>query len=98
MDKWSLAFIHNHRDQIISISFLHCAHNLRIFGSYVRGDQISDGDLDLLADIDPDRNLLDQVVIIRELEEFLNMNVDPAESTCFHKYIRSSVLSDAIPL
>jgi len=98
MENTGLDFIKSRREMILSIACLHGAHNLRIFGSYARGDERSDSDLDILADIDPDRSLLDQVALIRELQELLNMNVDLVEPACLHSFIRESILSEAIPL
>lgn len=94
----SLREILNHRDEIISIAKSHGADNIRIFGSFIRGEQRADSDLDLLADIDEGRNLLDQVALIRELEDFLQIKVDIVEPECLHWYIREKILHEAVPL
>ena len=86
------------RDTIVTIAQSHVAHNIRVFGSYVRGEQNPDSDLDLLADIDPDKSLLDQVALIRELEGLLNIKVDLVEPGCLHWYIKDAIMQEAIPL
>ncbi|MFH0967662.1 MAG: nucleotidyltransferase family protein [Methanobacteriota archaeon] len=98
MEEQGLSFIYSQKESILAIAHLHGAHNVRIFGSYARGDQKPESDLDLLADIDNDRSLLDQVALIRELEDLLNITVDLVEPACLHWYIKDTILSEAIPL
>jgi len=98
MEYPDLSFIRAYRENILTIAHHHGAHNLRVFGSYVRGSQRPESDLDLLADIDDDRSLLDQAALIRELEELLHVTIDLVEPACLHWYIRDKILSEAIPL
>ncbi|NLV26192.1 MAG: nucleotidyltransferase family protein [Methanomicrobiales archaeon] len=93
-----LADIQAVRDKIVAIALSHGAHNIRIFGSFIRGEQKPDSDLDLLADIDPDKSLLEQAALIRELEELLNIKVDLVEPACLHWYIKDAIMQEAIPL
>lgn len=86
------------KDEIIAVAQSHGAHNIRIFGSFVRGDQRAESDLDLLADIDPDKSLIDQAALIRELEELLGIKVDLVEPVCLHRYIKDAIMQEAIPL
>jgi hypothetical protein len=86
------------REDILSIASSHGAFNIRVFGSYIRGEQKPDSDLDLLADIDCNKSLLDQAALIRELEEFLDLKVDLVEPTCLHWYIKDIILKEAVPL
>jgi predicted nucleotidyltransferase len=86
------------RDEIIAIAESHGAHNIRIFGSFVRGEQKGESDLDLLADIDPDRSLIEQAALIRELEELLHLKVDLVEPDCLHWFIKDTIMQEAIPL
>lgn len=87
-----------YRDEILAIARSHGAHNIRIFGSFVRGEQGPDSDLDLLADIDTDRSLIDQAALIRELEELLHMKVDVVEPICLHLFMKDKIMQEAIPL
>ena len=86
------------REEIIAIAMTHGAYNIRIFGSFVRGEQKKDSDLDLLADIDPDKSLIDQAALIRELEELLHIKVDLVEPDCLHWFIKDTVMQEAILL
>ena len=86
------------REEIIAVAKDHGAHNIRIFGSFVRGEQKKESDLDLLADIDPDKSLIDQAALIRELEELLHIKVDLVEPDCLHWFIKENIMQEAIPL
>ncbi|MFH0968044.1 MAG: nucleotidyltransferase domain-containing protein [Methanobacteriota archaeon] len=92
------SLVSSHRDEIISIARRHGAHNIRIFGSYVRGEERHGSDLNLLGDIDPDKSLLDQVALIQDLEAVLNIHVDVVESQYLHWFIKEKVLFEAVPL
>jgi len=92
----SLVFAH--RDEIISIAKRHGVHNIRIFGSYARGEERPGSDLDLLVDIDPDKSLLEQVALIQDLEAVLRIQIDIVEPQCLHWFIKEKVLAEAVPL
>ena len=49
-----------------------------IFGSYARGDNHADSDLDLLADFDAGAKLLDLIFLQQFLEDKLGCRVDVA--------------------
>ena len=50
-------------------------NKLALFGSYARGDQRSDSDVDILVEVDPSIGL-DFVTLANKLEELLQMSVD----------------------
>lgn len=47
-----------------------------IFGSYVRGEQSEDSDVDILVELPKGNSLLDLVRLERKLKEVLDKNVD----------------------
>jgi predicted nucleotidyltransferase len=47
-----------------------------VFGSYARGEQLADSDLDILIDFDTNVNLLDLIGLEQELSEQLGIKVD----------------------
>lgn len=57
-----------------------------------------ESDLDLLADIDPDRSLIEQAALIRELEELLHLKVYLVEPDCLHWFMKDTIMQEAIPL
>ena len=53
--------VKDRREEILRIAARHGAHNVRVFGSVVRGEARPDSDVDFLVDMDPGRTLLDMV-------------------------------------
>ena len=74
------------------------ATNLRVFGSFARGTQQKDSDLDLLIDLEPGRSLLDIVAIQQDIEDALGLRVDVVTERSLSPHIRDAILHDAIPL
>jgi len=69
-----------------------------VFGSYARGEQKKNSDIDLLVDA-PDRiGLLGMVALKLELEAALKCKVDLVEYDCIKPIIKESVLSAQIPV
>jgi len=83
------------RDEIIRISALRGAKNIRIFGSAVRGTARSDYDIDFLVDLDPDRSLFDLGGLLMELQQLLGREVDVVTEQGLHWYIRDQILAEA---
>ena len=51
-----------HRLEILRIARSHGARRIRVFGSFARGEEGPDSDLDVLVELEPGRDLLDIVV------------------------------------
>lgn len=86
------------RSQIITIAEQHGAYNLRVFGSVARGEARIDSDVDFLVEFLPQRNLLDRIGLIQDLEELLGRKVDVAKLSNLPDDIRSTVSVEAIAL
>ncbi len=86
------------RTQILAIAEQHGAYNLRVFGSVARGEATLDSDVDFLVDFLPQRNLLDRIALIQELEELLGRKVDVAKLPNLPDEMRASVIKQAILL
>ena len=71
-----------------------------IFGSYVRGEQKSDSDIDILVTLtDPPRiSLLDLVDLQYYLSDLLEMEVDIAVKGNLRKRIGQRILSEVQPV
>lgn len=94
----SLNDLRSRREEILSLAEKHGAHNVRVFGSVIRGENTPESDIDFLVAIDDDRSLLDHIALVRELEELLNCKVDVVSEDGLHKLIRNRVLSEGIAL
>jgi predicted nucleotidyltransferase len=86
------------RDRILSIASHHGAHNVRIFGSFARGDQTESSDLDVLVELAPDRSLMDLGGLLMALQEEVGIRVDVATERMLRPEIRSRALAEAVPL
>ena len=65
-----------HRDAIIALALRHKASNVRVFGSAVRGEDVSGSDIDLLVRFAADADVFDLADLIAELEELTGLHVD----------------------
>jgi uncharacterized protein len=92
------ATINLKRQQILDIAARHGASNVRVIGSYARGEQSAESDLDLLIDLEPGRSLIDHVAIAQDLEDLLGRPVDVIEAHALHALIRDRVVQEAVPL
>lgn len=86
-----------HRDETIDIARRHKAHNVRVFGSAVRGEDTPDSDLDLLVDLDPGATLFDLAEFRADMVELLGVEVDIVPSGASGR-IMDHILSEAVPL
>lgn len=64
-----------------------------LFGSYVRGDNAEDSDIDILVDLPRGKTLLDLVRLERNFEEVLGKKVDVVEYEGLNPLIKDSILS-----
>ncbi len=69
-----------------------------IFGSYARGDNNADSDLDLLVDLEHGADLFDLVGLQQFLEDRLGCKVDVVSKRALREEIRSTVLNEMISL
>jgi len=86
------------RKEILRIAARHGAHNVRVFGSVVRGEAAADSDVDFLVRLDDDRSLIDHIALIRELEDLIGCRVDVVAEDALHRVIRARVLAEGVPL
>jgi len=67
-----------------------------IFGSYARGEQNKNSDIDILADIPKNINLFDFVGIKLELEDNLGKKIDLVEYKAVKPMIKERILNEEI--
>ncbi|MBX7132368.1 MAG: nucleotidyltransferase family protein [Fimbriimonadaceae bacterium] len=86
------------RETIKTIALRYGASNLRVFGSFARGEGREDSDLDLLVDMEQNRTLLDTVGLVQDLSEALGRRVDVVTEPALHRLLRKRILNEARPL
>ena len=69
-----------------------------VFGSYVRGEQGVDSDLDLLAEIVRPISLLELIGAELYLREVLGLNVDLVPKRSLREELREAILTEAVAL
>ena len=65
-----------------------------IFGSYARGEETKDSDIDILVEID--RSLLDLVGLEMDLKKALKIKVDLLTYGGISPYLRDKILSEEV--
>ena len=63
-----------------------------IFGSYVRGEQNADSDIDILVDLPRGKSLFDLVGLQQDLEETLKNKVDVITYEGIHPLLKNYIL------
>ena len=86
------------RDEILRLSTVHGAKNVRIFGSVARNEAGEESDIDFLVDLEPGRSLLDLGGLLVDLEQLLTRKVDIVTERGLHWYLRDKIIKEARPL
>jgi predicted nucleotidyltransferase len=90
--------IKSQRDKITELAEKRGVRNIRVFGSYARGDADENSDLDLLVTMDEDRSLLDRIGFMHDVEDLLHIKVDVVNENALHHSIREEVIKDGVLL
>ena len=72
--------------------------NIGIFGSYVRGEQQKESDVDILVDFTGSISLLNFVHLENELSELLGVKVDLVMKTALKPRIGRHILEEVVPV
>ena len=86
------------REEILRTAAKHGAHNVRVFGSFARGDSRPDSDVDFLVDFERGRGMFDIGGMLLDLEALLGRKVDLVEPGGLHWYVKDQILEEAVPL
>ena len=70
--------------------------NIGLFGSYIRGEQSSESDIDLLIDFEPEKENFDNFMAVYDLFEkiFKNEKVEVVTKNGLSPYIVPKILSE----
>lgn len=86
------------REDIQRIAARHGAYNVRVFGSFARGEAGPQSDLDLLISVGPKTTPWFPGGLVADLEQLLDRRVDVLTENGLSPLIRDRVLSEAVPL
>ena len=86
------------REEVLAVARRRGATNVRIFGSFARGDGDESSDIDVLVDLEPGRSLFDLGGLLSDLEELLGRPVDVVTEKSLKPRIRDRVLGESVPL
>lgn len=72
--------------------------NIGLFGSYLRDEQSSKSDIDLLIDFEPDKENFDNYMAVYDILEniFKNQKVEVVTKNGLSKYIGPKILKDVM--
>jgi uncharacterized protein len=84
------------RKEILRVCAKYGAHNVRVFGSVVRGEADERSDIDFLVELEPGRTLFDLGGLQYDLEQLLGCRVDVVTERGLKPRIRERVLREAI--
>jgi len=90
--------VHLKRAQILQIAARNGVERLRVFGSVARGTEDEQSDIDFLAELAPDRSLLDLGNFLYEVRSLLGKEVDVVTEKSLQRRIRDRVLAEAVDL
>ncbi len=83
------------KTELLNKYMLNC---LGIFGSYVRGEQKSDSDIDILIDYDETPSLITLIEIENQLCELLGVKVDLVTRKGIKPQLKSYILEEVVYL
>src|SRR5215469_429905 len=98
----TMAELAKRRLAVERIAAMHGAANIRVCGSVARGQARADSDIDLVADLDDDRDRLDLVELVLDLQDELGRRVDVLTVSRGRPPSRYSpadaIVADAVPI
>lgn len=82
------------KSYIISVLRKHGVTKASLFGSYVREEQTTDSDIDILVELEEDKSLLDLIRLEMELSQVLKRKVDVLTYGSLNSLIKDTILSE----
>ena|SRR5690242_16516190 len=94
----SAELLRDNREEIQRIAAKHGAYNVRVFGSFARGEAGPQSDLDLLISVGSKTTPWFPGGLVSDLEQLLGRRVDVLTENGLSSLIRDRVLNEAVPL
>lgn len=97
-NRMGIDLLNKSREEIQRIAAHHGAYNIRVFGSFARGEAGPQSDLDLLISVGPKTTPWFPGGLVADLEQLLGRRVDIITDGGLSPLIRERVLGEAVPL
>ncbi|MEM2914561.1 MAG: nucleotidyltransferase family protein [Candidatus Bathyarchaeia archaeon] len=82
------------KDKIIPVLRRYDVKRASVFGSFVRGEEREDSDIDILVEFEGEKSLLDLAGLKIDLEEALGRKVDVLTYNSLHPLLRDRILQE----
>ena len=69
-----------------------------MFGSFARGEENIDSDIDLLVELESNRSLLDIIALKYDIEDLTGRKVDVVTQAGISPYLVKQIMKEAVPL
>ena len=93
-----IEFINERKYEILQLGRENGMNNIRIFGSFMRGEERPDSDVDLLVEIEEDRTLFDLIRFKHSVEDLLGRKVDVVSDRAVHVMLKEEIIDKAVQL
>lgn len=90
--------LEKYRENIEESARNHGIRSVRVFGSFARGEENEESDIDLLVELEPNRSLFDIISLKYELEDFIGRKVDVVTLGGISPYLVDRITKEAVPL
>ncbi len=90
--------IENKREEILRIAQKHGVTSIRVFGSVARGEAGPDSDVDFLIEAGHEVPPWFPGGLVADLEDLLSRHVDVVEPAALNRYMKETILSEAVVL
>lgn len=90
--------LEKYRENIEESACNHGIRSVRVFGSFARGEENEESDIDLLVELEPNRSLFDIISLKYELEDFIGRKVDVVTLGGISPYLVDRITKEAVPL
>jgi predicted nucleotidyltransferase len=92
------SFLNTYKEQINKIALKYGIRSVRVFGSFARGEETADSDIDLLVELEPRCSLLDIISMKYEIEDLTGRNVDVISENGISPYLVEIITKEAVSL
>jgi uncharacterized protein len=86
------------REEILRIAAKHGVTSIRVFGSVARGEARPDSDVDFLIETGPKVTPWFPGGLVADLQDLLSRHVDVVEPVALNRYMKETILSEAVAL